>query len=170
MEREINRNYYLSSDTMEFEFHPLGDGSCQVFSPQVEARQAASRSHCPVLLSARSRQIWHQKVKVILSRLTFVNLTERNTDELRETLERALGVSLEQAYEFPASVDSMISLTEDIPVTLTGCKSSILFFVRSRRAMQENSVDEWLSRRDAPDFLLELDGMIFRLGEDKPIS
>lgn len=170
MEWEINRNYFLSSDTMEFEFHPLGNGRCQVLSPQVEARQAASRSHCPALLSAQSRQVWHQKVKEILSRLTLVNLTERDTDELRETLERALGVSLEQAYQFPATVDSMISLTEDIPVTLTGCKSSILFFVRSRRSMQESSVEEWLSCRDAPDFLLELDGMIYRLGENKPIS
>lgn len=170
MEREINRNYYLSSDTMEFEFHPLGDGSCQILSPQVAVRQATSRSHCPVLLSAQSRQAWHQNIKGALPRLTLVNLVDRDTDELRETLERALGISFEQAYQFPAPADSMISLTEDIPAALTVCKSSILFFVHSCRAVRENSVEQWLRRREAPDFLLELDGTIFRLGESQPIS
>lgn len=170
IEREINRNYYLSSDTMEFEFHPLKDGSCQILSPQVAARQAASRSHCPVLLSAQSRQIWHQRVKEALPRLTLVNLVERDTDELRKTLERALGVSFEQAYQFPVPADSMISLIEDIPVALAACNSSLLFFVRSRRDVRKNSVAQWLRYRDTPDFLLELDGTIFRLGENKPIS
>ena len=52
-EREINRNYYLSSDIMEFEFLPLEDGSYQVLSPQVKDRLASSRSHCPIFCLPR---------------------------------------------------------------------------------------------------------------------
>lgn len=168
-EREINRNYYLSSDTMEFEFLPLNEGGYQVVSPQVAARQAVSRSHCPVLLSAQSRQIWHQKIRPELSQLTLVNLLDENTDGLRETLEPALGVLFEQTYQFPVSADK-ISLIKDVPVALWGCKSSILFFVRSRCTVEKSSVALWLKHRGVPDYLLELDGTLFCLGEYMPIS
>lgn len=170
-EREINRNYYLSSDTMEFEFHPLGDGGYQVFSPQVAARKSASRSQCPVLLSAQSRQIWHQKIiKTALPQLTLVNLVECDTDELKRTLERAMGIPFEQSYQFSVPVDGMISLTEDIPAALADCKSGILFFVYSHHAVRQSSVEQWLRRRNAPDFLLEMGGTLFRLGKDRLIS
>lgn len=169
-EREINRNYYLSSDTMEFELHPMGGDAYQVLSPQVAARQAVSRSHCPVLLSARSRQAWHQTVKATVPRLTLVNLLERDTEELRDKLEQALGISFEQAYQFSACAGHIISLCKDVPCALRDCKSSVLFFARSHRTVEETSVAQWLKHRAVPDFLLELDGTLFRLGEHEPIS
>lgn len=169
-EREINRNYYLSSDTMEFEFRPLKDGGYQILSPQAAARQSLSRSHCPVLLSAQSRQSWHQRIRPALSQLTLVNLLERNTDELKEILERALGISFDQVYQFPIPAANTVSLLEDVPAALRECKSGILFFVRSCCAVDENTVEQWLKHRDTPDFLLELGGTLYRLGERQPIS
>lgn len=169
-EREINRNYYLSSDTMEFEFRPLKDGGYQILSPQAAARQSLSRSHCPVLLSTQSRQSWHQSIRPALSQLTLVNLLERNTDELKEILERALGISFDQVYQFPVPAANTVSLLEDVPTALRECKSGILFFVRSCCAVDENTVEQWLKHRDTPDFLLELGGTLYRLGERQPIS
>lgn len=169
-EREINRNYYLSSDTMEFEFLPLKDGSYQVLSPQVKDRLASSRSHCPIFLSAASRQIWHQRIRATVPRLILVNLLERDTEELQEKLEKALGILFEETYCFPIPHGKMVSLTEDIPLALRGSKSAILFLAPSPQSLTTASVVQWTRNRSGLDFLLDMGGTLHRLGVRHPIS
>ena len=169
-EREINRNYYLSSDTMEFEFLPLEANRYQVLSPQVKERLAYARSHCPILLSALSRQIWHQKISATVMRLTLVNLLERDTGELQEKLEKALGIRFEETYNFTTNNYEMISLTRDVPLSLRGCKSNILFLVPSIQSLTTVSVDQWKRSRSSLDFILELSGTLYYLGDNHPIS
>lgn len=160
---EIYRTYYVSSDTMEYEFIPREDNCYQVCSPQIKNWFRASRSHCPIHVSAHSRKVWHEKLVPAEQKLLLINLIEQDTDEICCKLENALGVTFIQQYHFSVECEKVFSLTENFPIGLYNSKYSLFFVVYIREQLAAKSLKHWLKIRQIPDFVLSLDGCIDRL-------
>ena len=168
--KEIYRTYYVSSDTMEFEFSLTDDGNFVVSSPQILNKIHASRSRCPVHVSAASRITWHEKFGSSIRKLLLINLLEQNTDEIRIKLENALDAIFVQQYHFTLEQNQQFSLTENLSAGLSCSKLSILFVVHTVAQITDSSIKHWVYLRKVPDFVLSLDGSLKRLGIPEIIS
>lgn len=157
---EVSRTYYTSSDTMEFEFIPISDSCYQVISPQVISRLNASRSHCPLYLSAVSRQEWHKSQPSINLGVILISFLSTNIEEARMKLENALGVKFAQCYHFPTERTQEISLCRDVPLTLRSSRFSMLFLTYYADSVIPVTISQWCSSRDVSDFILDIDGTL----------
>lgn len=158
--KEGYRTYYASSDTMEYEFIPMADGCYQLYSPQIVKWFQASRSHCPVQVSAHSRQIWHKEMRSANQQLLLINLLEQDTDEICQKLEYALGVTFIQQYHFSSRCQIPFSLTENLPLGICNSKYPFLFVTYVLEQFTESSVKYWLHIRQISDLVLSLDGTL----------
>lgn len=151
---DIYRVYYVSVDTMEYELHPLEDGCFQVISPQIEQGLQRARSRCPILVSARARQKWHEE-GCLASEWVLVNLLPRDTEDIRQKLECALGMRIVQAYRFPAG-NSGTPLLDTIPYALWESRYPLFLVVSSSDEIGNRPAA--LRARNRIDLMLDIDG------------
>lgn len=161
--KELYRTYYVASDTMEYEFVPIENGCYKVNSPQILSFFSASRSHCPIQISAESRKLWYNSLYHGNDQFILVNLLQRDTDEICKKLECALNITFVQKYYFSSDNEDDFSLTKDLPFGLRTSKHSLLFVINSFEQFEEKSVREWKKIRQMPDYILNLDGSISQL-------
>jgi len=162
---ELYRSVFPSNDTMEYQFLPERDGSYQVVSSEMRERLQKTRSQCPIFPGKLAREKWREFRYTDQHRFILVNLTNRDTETIREKLEHALGTTFEQSYTFTPSQKKTITLQDALPLAVCQITSPLFLVVNACDRVIAD--DYWNSQRanTEGDLIFDLSGDLKRLQE-----
>ena len=157
---DIYRVYRVSIDTMEYSFEPLEDGLIQVLSPQIDHGFQNSRSHCPVHISAESRRVWSENQHGESVEWLVINFLPRNTQEICQKIENALGIHVCQSYQLSVEEGEYATILDSVPYALRQNKHPLFFVVPSAHQINTQSLTAWAQFRPETDYMLDTSGEI----------
>lgn len=156
--KEAYRTGYISTDIAEYKFIPMEDGTYRICSPELIHYFQGALSHCPIYVTARSRRLWHEQKKNYSDKFILVNFSNRDTDEIQNKLENILDIRFLNSYSYTLERGKIYLFMDILPVTLSDSKCNFIFICNTLCQFSEKSVQKWLCKRKAHDFILSLDG------------